>query len=76
MTEQRGDPAAVESRPGDAAPDEDELRTKRAYREEEGSRSNEQRDAHEDEMDEALDESFPASDPPSYSKGLPKTKTE
>jgi hypothetical protein len=76
MTEQYGDGAAVEPRPGDAAPDEDELRTKRAYREEKGSRSNEQRDVHEDQMDEALDESFPASDPPSYSKGLPKTKTE
>ena len=76
MTEQHGDRAAVEPRPRDAAPDEDELRTKRAYREEKGSRSKEKRDVHEDEMDDALDGSFPASDPPSYSRGLPKTKTE
>jgi len=34
-----------------------------------------QRSPKEDEqIDEALEETFPASDPPSYSRGLPKTE--
>lgn len=53
----------AEPKPSESVPDEDELKTARAYRE--------QND--DDEVDEALDESFPASDPPSYSQGPPKT---
>jgi hypothetical protein len=57
--------------PSDAAPDEDELRTKRAYGETMGS--DEELKKSEEDIDEAVEESFPASDPPSYSKGLPTT---
>ena len=54
----------AEPKPSEAVPDEDELRTRRAYREQ----------TEDGKVDEALDETFPASDPPSYSKGLPKTE--
>ena len=67
MTEdQDGVPA-----PSVAAPDEDERRTKRAYRETMGS--DDELKKSEEDIDEAVEESFPASDPPSYSKGLPTT---
>ena len=64
MTE-RDDRLAVEKaepKPSESVPDEDQLKTERAYREQ-----------NDDEVDEALDESFPASDPPSYSQGPSKT---
>jgi hypothetical protein len=67
-------------------PDEDELKTKRAYKQQTGpdedrhdepsqqaSPEEERRRKVDDDIDEAGDESFPASDPPSYSKGLPKS---
>ena len=75
MTEQHDDRLAIEKaepKSSAAVPDEDELRTKRAYREQTDSK--EERNADDDQIDEALDETFPASDPPSYSRGLPKTE--
>jgi len=75
MSEQSDDRLAVEKaepKSGTAVPDEDELRTKRAYREQMADDG--ERKKRDDEIDEASEESFPASDPPSYSKGLPKTE--
>ena len=57
----------AEPRPSEAVPDED--------RKPSGSeRSKDTARKEDEEIDEALDETFPASDPPSYSKGLPKTE--
>jgi len=75
MTEQDDDRLAIEKaqpKSSAAVPDEDELSRKRASRE--ATRSDEQRHAEDEEIDEALEETFPASDPPSYLKGLPKTE--
>ncbi|HLW16821.1 MAG TPA: hypothetical protein VKV69_05620 [Actinomycetota bacterium] len=75
MTEHDDDRLAVEKaqpKSSAAVPDEDELSRTRASRQ--GSRSDEERQADDAEIDEALEETFPASDPPSYSKGLPKTE--
>ena len=65
-------------------PDEDTMRTERACREQTGpdedrkppgsERSKDAARKEDEEIDEALDETFPASDPPSYSRGLPKTE--
>jgi hypothetical protein len=58
-------------------PDEDELKMKRAAREVEkegerparaGAEEEKVLEDEKDEVDEASDESFPASDPPSYSR--------
>lgn len=81
MTERAPDEdrLAVENaqpKPSAAVPDEDELRTERAYREQTGPDEDREPKADrkdDEEIDEALEETFPASDPPSYSKGLPKT---
>jgi hypothetical protein len=70
--------------------DEDELKTRRAYKQQTGpdedrhdetsqqaspeEERNENRKKDEGDIDEAVEESFPASDPPSYSKGLPKSE--
>jgi len=74
----------AEPRPSEAVPDEDQMKTERAYREQTGpdgdrkpSGSERPKDTarkEDEDIDEALDETFPASDPPSYSKGLPKTE--
>ena len=73
----------AEVRPSEAVPDEDKMKTERAYREQTGPDEDrkppgpERKDTvrkEDEEIDEALDETFPASDPPSYSKGLPKTE--
>ena len=57
----------AEARPSEAVPDED--------RKPPGSeRSKDAARKEDEEIDEALDETFPASDPPSYSRGLPKTE--
>jgi hypothetical protein len=75
MTEQHDDRLAVEKvepKSSNAVPDEDELRAKRAQREAKGEGAERTKD--DEAIDEASDESFPASDPPSYSKGLPKTE--
>jgi len=62
-----------------AVPDEEELKTERAYKEQTGpdedrhdepsqqaSPEEERRPSKDEEIDEASEESFPASDPPSY----------
>ena len=75
MTEQHDDRLAIEKaepKSSAAVPDEDELKTKRALREQTGATK--ERKVEDEEIDEALEETFPASDPPSYSKGLPKTE--
>jgi len=75
MSEQHDDRLAIEKaepKSSAAVPDEDELSKKRAAREETASK--EERNADDEDIDEALEETFPASDPPSYSKGLPKTE--
>jgi hypothetical protein len=89
MTDDRLGVEKAEPKPSEAVPNEDKLRTERAYREQTGpdedrhdtmsqatSPAEERKKPagkNEDDIDEAIDESFPASDPPSYSKGLPKT---
>jgi len=72
MTEQHDDRLGIEKaepKSSTAVPDEDELRKKRAQHEQA-----EDREKDDDDIDEASKESFPASDPPSYSKGLPRTE--
>ena len=53
---------------GDRPANDDRPGTEKAERDPETARK------EDEEIDEALDETFPASDPPSYSKGLPKTE--
>ena len=75
MSEQHDDRLATEKaepKPSNAVPDEDELSAKRAQRDRKGADGERSKD--DEAIDEASDESFPASDPPSYSKGLPKTE--
>lgn len=62
----------VEPKSSNPVPNEDELRAKRAQRDAKSSEGDRRKD--DEAIDEASDESFPASDPPSYSKGLPRTE--